>query len=281
MAGLTFLSLRDFRPSDGAKVYRHRRWTMALGLALMGGVALAMLYIALSGGVRFNNRGDGIPPFIAWFIGITCGFTGWWIFGIPLKARLKPTNWLAMLGPDGVHVKYRSHLNAHFPAADEQIVFASFAAIRSARLHRRKWLTPSSRGSTQVQCATFVELRLGEADAALLAAKLAAERRAKGSRARWGDYPMQVADGCAAITWAAHPDAAQFLADLGGRVTVDGPAYTDYNWRAAPSPEAEATAIRTLARMGQIFPATHTLQRKAGLSLTDARTQVEDIRQQP
>jgi hypothetical protein len=289
MAGLTFLSLRDFRPPAGAKLYRHRAWIAALWLAVMWGIALVMLYVAWRGGVRFNNRGDGIPPFIGWIVAVVLGFVGWWIWGVQLKARLQPTNWLAMLGADGLHVKYRSHLNAHFPAEDEQIVFLPFAAIRSARLHRRKWYTPSGKGSTQIRSATFVELRLDEADIASLAEKLAAERRTKGPRrktwygsatpARWGDYPVQAIDGCA-ITWAVHPDAAQFLADLGGRVAIEETAYTDYNWRDAPSPEAEAMAIRTLARMGEIFPATNTLQRRAGLSLTDARAQVEDIRRQ-
>jgi hypothetical protein len=290
MAGLTFLTLRDFTPPAGAKVYRHRTRTAALWLAVMWGVALVMLYIAWRGGIRFNNRGDGIPPFIGWIVGSVLGLVGWWIWSIQLKARLKPTNWLAMLARDGIHVKYRSILNAHFPVDDEQIVFLPFGAIRAARQHRRKWETPSSKGGTQLHSATFIELRLDAADATLLAEKLAAERRTKGPRrktwygstrgARWGDYPVQVIDGNAAITWTVHPDAAQFLADLGSRVTVGSMEYTDYNWRAAPSPDAEAIAIRTLARMGQIFPATHTLQRKASLSLTDARAQVEDIRRQ-
>jgi hypothetical protein len=290
MVALTFLSLHDFQPPAGAKIYRHRAWIAALWLAAMWGVALVMLYIAWRGGVRFNNRGDGIPPFIGWIAGVVLGFVGWWIWGIQLKARLKPTNWLAVLGTDGLHVKYRSHLNAHFPAEDDQIVFLPFAAIRSARLHHRKWYTPSSRGSTQIRSATFVELQLSEADVASLAEKLAAERRTKGPRrktwygsatpARWGDYPVQAIDGRAAIAWAVHPDAAQFLADLRDRVAIEGIEHTDYNWRAVPTPEAEATAIRTLARMGQIFPATNTLQRRAGLSLTDARAQVEDIRRQ-
>jgi hypothetical protein len=36
---------------------------------VMGGLSLALLYIAWRGGWRFNNRGDGIPPFIGWFAG--------------------------------------------------------------------------------------------------------------------------------------------------------------------------------------------------------------------
>jgi len=185
MARLEFLSLRNFVPPAGSKVYRHRAWTAALWLILFGGFSLAMLYVGWRGGVQFNRRGDGIPGFLAWWIGIVWGGCSWLIFGTHLRKRLKPANWLAMLTADGVFLKYRSYLNEHFPVDDEQIVFLPFVAISGARLHERRWDTPSSGGRTQTIKAKFVELLLVDPrEADCLAGKLAAERMNKGANDR-------------------------------------------------------------------------------------------------
>lgn len=291
MARLEFLSLRDFVPPAGAKVYRHRAWTAALWLILFGGFSLAMLYVGWRGGVQFNRRGDGIPGFLGWWIGIVWGGCSWLIFGTHLRKRLKPANWLAMLTPDGVFLKYRSYLNGHFPVDDRQIVFLSFTALAGARLHRRRWTTPSSGGRTQTLRASFVELRLADpAEAARLAEALATERGDKGpqlktwygsrSLGRHGDHPVQVLDGAVAIAWGAHPDARQFLADIADRVALSDAARTDYDWRATHAPDDEAAAIRALGRMGNAFPVIALLRRKLGLSLTDAKAQSDRIRQE-
>lgn len=292
MAELSFLSLRDFQTPSGAVAYRHRVWTAALGLAVMGGLSLALLYIAWRGGWRFNNRGDGIPPFIGWFAGgVLLLFTRAMPY-VFLKKRLKPSNWLVLRGADGLFVKYRSYLNAHFPEEDEQIVFLPYAAIGAARLHRRSWLTPSSQGKTRWDRATFVELRLNDqAHIDALAAKLAVERGRKGPRrktwygsstaGRYGDYPVQIAaDGSLAIAWRASPGAAQFLADIAGKIVVADAARTDYDWRDATTPETE-TAATTLGRMGDSFAVIRLLRRKYGVSLADAKAHSDQIKRQP
>jgi hypothetical protein len=293
VAELQFLSLREFQAPSGAVAYRHRVWTAALNLLVLGGVSLALLYVAWRGGVRFNNRGDGIPPFIGWFAGgVLLLFTR----AVPyvfLRQRLKPSNWLVLRSADGLFVKYRSYLNAHFPEDDAQIVFIPYGAIGAARVHRRRWLVPSSQGRTQHQRATFVELRLRDPQQAQeLAARLAAERINKGprlktwygarSRSRYQDFPVQVTtDGTLAITWNVAPGAEQFLADIAARVEIDDAARTDYNWRQPASVNEDAAAMTMLGRMGDSFAVIRLLRRKFGLSLGDAKTQSEEIRRQP
>jgi hypothetical protein len=189
------------------------------------------------------------------------------------------------------YLKYRSYMNGHFPPEDRQIVFVPFAAIADARLHRRKWTTPTSQNRSMTQRATFVELRLKDpAETERLEVELAAERSNKGPRqktwygsatpGRWGHHPMQINDGYVAVNWGAHPDARTFLAVLADKVATSDPARTDYHWRDNLSPEMEARAIRVLGRMGQTFPVINLLQRKLGLSLTDAKAQSEQIRRQ-
>ena len=292
MAELRFLSLRDFQPPRDAVAYRHRIWTAVLGLLVMGGLSLALLYIAVRGGVRFNSRGDGIPPFIGWIAG---GVLALFTRAMPyvfLKKRLKPSNWLVQRSADGLFLKYRSYLNAHFPEADEQIVFLPYAAIAAARLHRRRWLTPTAKGGTQHKSATFVEFRLSDpAHAQAIAAKLAAERGNKGPRrktwygsatpGRYQDFPVQVAtDGSLAITWNVAPGAESFLADIADKVEVADAARTDYNWRQAASPAEDAAAMTVLGRMGDSFSVIRLLRRKFGLSLAEAKTQSEEIKRQ-
>jgi hypothetical protein len=281
VADMKFLSLSGFRPPPGAMAYRHRIWTAALGLVVMGGLSLALLYIAWRGGLRFNNRGDGIPPFIGWFAGGVLALLTRVMPYVFLKKRLKPGNWLVLRSADGLFVKYRSYLNAHFPEDDEQIVFLPYSAISAARLHRRRWLTPSAKGGTQHKSATFVEIQLNDPQqAAVIAAKLAAERGNKGPRrktwygsatpGRYQDFPVQIAtDGSLAITWNAE------------HVDVADAARTDDNWRDASSPEAEAAAVSTLGRMGDGFAVIRLLRRKFGFSLSDAKAQNEEIRRRP
>lgn len=292
MAELKFLSLRDFRAPPDAVAYRHRVWTAALGLALMGGASLALLYIAWRGGLRFNNRGDGIPPFIGWWAG---GVLALFTRAMPyvfLRQRLKPSNWVVLRAAKGLYIKYRSYLNAHFPEEDEQIVFLPYAAIGAARLHRRTWLTPSDRGRTRWERATFVELRLDDrTQIDALAAKLAVERARKGPRrktwygsataGRYGDYPVQVAaDGSLAIAWRVSPGATQFLADIAGKIDIADAARTDYDWRDATTPET-AVAATTLGRMGDSFAVVRLLRRKYGVPLADAKAHSDDIKRQP
>ena len=293
MAELNFLSLRDFQVPTDAVAYRHRVWTAALGLAVMGGLALALLYVAWHGGLRFNSRGNGIPPFIGWFAGGVLALLTWAMPYAFLKKRLKPSNWLAIRTAEGLFLKYRSYLNAHFPEEDEQIVFLPYGSINAARLHRRRWLTPSSQGRTRHTSATFVEFQLrDQREVERLAAKLAAERDTKapkittwyGSRrrGRYGDYPAQIApDGTLAIAWAVYPGAKQFLADIADKVEVADTTRTDYNWREATSPAEDAAAMTTLGRMGDSFSVIRLLRRKYGLSLTDAKQQSAAIKRQP
>jgi hypothetical protein len=291
MAGLRCLPLSEFQVPVDAVAYRYRVWPYAISLVVFATFCLAMLYIGWIGGVQLNKRGDGILGFIGWAVGITWGLATWWVFGTQVKKRARPTAWLAMLTADGVYLKYRSYMNAHFPPEDRQIVFVPFAAIADARVHRRKWTVPTSRGRTMTQRATFVELRLKDpAETERLAGELAAERSNKGPRrktwygsaapGRWGHDPLQVNDGHIAVTWGAHPDAQQFLTALADRVALSDPARTDYHWREHSSPETEAKAIRTLGRMGETFKVIDLLRRKLGLSLADAKARSEEIRRE-
>jgi hypothetical protein len=194
---------------------------------------------------------------------------------------------------DGLFVKYRSYLNAHFPDEDAQIVFLPYAALAAARLHRRRWRTPSSKGGTQHKSATLVEFRLSDpAHAEIIAARLAAERGNKGPRrktwygsatpGRYQDFPVQIAaDGSLTITWNVAPGAAQFLAAIAAKVEISDATHTDYNWRDASSPREDAAAATMLGRMGDSFSVIRLLRRKYGLSLTEAKQQSEEIRRQP
>ncbi len=180
-------------------------------------------------GVRFGGkvfRSMVFPAIVMFVVLVGCavgGFVSYWkgnsplwtlivfgpgvvlfiliIFGMVRKG-FKSTNWLMVLSPDEVLVKYRSYLNCHMSRSDRQVFAMDIDEIGWVRKVKRKEITFGMRGRKQTEYLTFLDIMLAEGVGEEVKEALVAEQRAKEYRKTWygstrsksGDYPISVKD---------------------------------------------------------------------------------------
>jgi len=122
-------------------------------------------------------------------------------FGMIRKGFMS-TNWLMVLSPDDVLIKYRSYLNCHMSRSDRQVFVMDIDEIGWVRKVKRKEITFGMRRGKQTEYLTFLDIMLAEGVGEEVKEALAAERRAEEYRKTWygstrsksGDYPVSVKD---------------------------------------------------------------------------------------
>jgi hypothetical protein len=97
-------------------------------------------------------------PLMALVLYGVSGLIGWLTFE-HLRAALKPGNWLAQLGEDGLHLNLRSFLNWRFPAHDRTVAHVPFAAIDSVHSLHETFVLPCQQHRT-VRYYSFTILTL-------------------------------------------------------------------------------------------------------------------------
>ncbi|MSQ73558.1 MAG: hypothetical protein EXR27_20115 [Betaproteobacteria bacterium] len=281
---LNFLS-PDGVPLERLEVFRATILSRVLAVLIVGAIVAACAWVGWRGGVAFG-KGGALPGFIAWWIAFWLGL--YWLFvAADLRKALaraggRPVAWLAAVGDEAVYVKWRSYLNAHWGAADPQVVAVPFGAIRSAFAHRRTWITPARRhGGDRSETHAFVELRLSTlVDTRALAARLAEERDSRpGGRPKqhstWRHFPVSLElQNVLRIEWRARPAADEFLEVLRKHgVAIEGEQASRVDLTASHS-EAELTE---LARRGDSIGLIRVLRRGRDISLTDAKQEADRL----
>ena len=121
-------------------------------------------------GVLLTILGTGALSYLAW---LKFPWLSYYLFSVVLffififrkmiAARFQPANWLARLTYDGMFIKFRSYLNAHFPDQEPTVVFIPYSEIRSARSIVEKQEVPdrddSGQPTTTMKTQTLMDRR--------------------------------------------------------------------------------------------------------------------------
>jgi hypothetical protein len=260
----------------GARRFGHSRTRPLIGAAF----AIAAASTLIVAGQRQNA-----PP--AYFIAAALLLLVWFARGA-IRARFRPSNWLAMLADDGMYLKYRSYLNHHFPDTEPCVVFIPFRELRAARLVRSAQTTPAVKGSNRTtRHRTLVRLDLREPERQLAEA-LAKERALRGPRVerwygssagRFRHYPVRLSSPAELeVEWPARRPATEFLGMLATHVDVESvEEHVDFTTLKEREPQEQEARLIELVETGQTIVAIKLARSLYGLNLTDAKTFVDGL----
>ncbi|MBI3373613.1 MAG: hypothetical protein HY017_17955 [Betaproteobacteria bacterium] len=264
-------------PFDRLQVFRYSPLSRILATVISGAIVLCCIWIGWRGGIALGKEG-AIPGFIAWWVAFWIGI--YFLFvAADLRKILRPQAWLAVAGEDGVFLKWRSYLNAHWGSGDVQVVFIPYRAIAGAGAHARTWLTRGEReGGSREERHSFVELRLAEqVDTTELAKRLAEERDGRPSgikqKSRWGHFPVSVEpENVLRIEWRARPGTGAFIDILRGHGIAIEQTRTSRSDLRDPADPAQ---LAELARRGDTMTLIRVLRTQRDISLADAKTRAD------
>ncbi len=257
-----------------------------LGKLLFFGTCLlfsvALVWFARAGG--YDSDDVHLPPTLLYWIGAVVGFLallGYFYF----RASLKPSNWLVRASIDRLVIKFRSHLNDHFPDDAAVIVVVPFTEIGWIRRARETLSNPSSSGDgDRVESWTYLDVKLSGGDLDALGDSLRTERGREApkvgfSRTKHHHYPVRlVDDNILRIQWAGvSPRIKKALKILGKKLPVE-PDWKIRNaaWEELEGKELEDRILDLLER-GDKIGATALVKTKYGYSTTEAKNFTDEI----
>ena len=124
---MKLLTLEQTPDRFGGNVYRTSPLAAIIMLIVVGALAVA------ASGAWYRGR---IPLWALLPIGLILLLLGLMLSTVVMRA-FAPTNWLMVLAPEQILLKYRSYLNADMPETDPQIIALALDEIRSVRKTRR------------------------------------------------------------------------------------------------------------------------------------------------
>ncbi len=255
----------------------------AIALLVFSGLAV--------GFICWHHFGD-FPVGVALF---ACGFMGLFaLFAFSLfKKALAPSNWLFILEPDRISIKFRSYLNAHFPETDPQVIQMSLREIESARITKQRITQYGFSVRRQTSYHTFLDLNLGQQDLSDLKEILKQERNMKApltgrfvkSGTKYHHYPVSVVgDHTIRIELRSPRDRIQphytkafaLLSERGIKIHPLSKEIHDMTLTASDKTQVE-DRILFLAQRGNVMAATKLARQAFGMNLTDAKNFVEEL----
>lgn len=269
---MTFHRLKDFTPSHTPLLCRR---------SAFGTAAISVVAIALVVAVPLFE----FPPhrvlrfFLMTFLALFALITG----RVWLKLR-GPQNWLLCRTPDGVALKFRSALNAHFPPEDQVIVVLQRTDIACFR-KVSGWLNSPTSQNKRSEFVTYLEIGLRE-PSPQLESNLQVERNRKPpgtySTVRYGDNPIRLIDNDRTIRveWRSsstsiRPKLDAALSKLSAIAPIE-PAVRIQN-TPADDDKAADDAILDLTHHGQVLEAVKLARQRYGFSLSEAKAFVAEL----
>ena len=251
-----------------------------------------VIFVSLAAGMFCWYRLGELPGIIAVFSGGFLLLIGLICFTTFMKS-LAPTNWVMAVGPNRVLIKFRSYLNAHFPATDPQVVQLSPSEIKFANITKQTITTPGSDHHNVTSFHTFLDLHIASGDLAALKNWLKYERTVKvtsgkaiktSSRSR--HYPVSVVDNrIIRVEWRSPQDvvvpgikkAIALLARHNISIAALNKEVLDLTDNSEKGQRRMDDKILLLAERGNLMAAAKLARRAYKLSLTEAKQFVEDL----
>jgi len=263
---------------------------------LRGAIGGLILCAAFVGGVFLARRAGAPAP-----VWIVCAILAALIVPlvvVDMVAKLRSTNWLLWVRPDGLWVNLRWYQNRHLPDA-ATVLHLPYKEIACARRHLETWSTPNPRGAVGIEVGTgaapgvrwhagtqwkeeSLELRLESDDTREITLALANERGLRAGIKGTHQAVTVPSPGVVRIAWRGHgndvaPGLDRVLARLRMHIELAEPTRTDRpNWLQLSDAEL-AELIAQLVRSGDPIAATQLLIHRRGCSATEAHKLVEEL----
>jgi hypothetical protein len=230
----------------------------------------------------------GLPLWGSILIGLVIVPLMFLFFGMVRKG-LASTNWLMVLDPRGILIKYRSYLNSHMPRGDMQVISLDPDDIRQVCKVKRKEKAEGMRNKKETRYLTFLDITLAEPFGEELAEAMAAERTAKYMKKKWHgttsskfqDYPVSIQGDCTLRVRfnSIRPgmgQAMQWFQRNGTEVAPVQKESADFTVSAGDKKDMEDKILR-LAMDGRTMAAIRTARKVYGMGLAEAKTFVENL----
>jgi len=274
--------LCDVVPDGSGHVYRQGRVMGVINVLVLGGVLIAAPFL------WYFLR----APWPIWSI---CAALA--VLVVPmlvgdLRARMRDTNWVLWLRPDGAWVNFRSYQDTS--ATDARcIVKFDYREIAQARKHVQRYTMPSQGHRTTSYVMHSLELTLAHADTAALEQAMADDRRREppqrfyfgvGVTSRPTHFPVRLAEpNCLRMAWRGGvgtwiaPSLGHVLRELAGYVrTGDAVAERRTDWRDLNDDELD-DRILELAQAGDTIDAVKLLTARRGYTTTEAKRFLDGV----
>jgi len=256
-------------------------WAFILTLAM----SAVLVWFGLRGG--YDSTNVHLPPFLLYWIGAVIGLLALFIFSYA-RAAMRPSNWLVKFNKERVLIKFRSHLNDHFPAEDPIVISFLPSEIQWIRKHKETQSSPNAnKASTAERLSfwTFLEMKLGvHAEMRELEAALLAERNRKApkigrTRSKHNHYPVRLLDsGILRLEWNGIKPGVDKALKILGHVLQQRPEIHSRakHWNELQAKEVD-DRILDLAERGKTIEAVTMVRMKYDIGLAEAKIFVDEL----
>lgn len=284
---MQLLRLQDVEFATTDRVFKESSLLMFAAGAVSAALAVA---------IYLGNRFGDLPFF---FVVVSGGFMALLsaiCFGAFAKT-LAPNNWLVVICPDRMLIKFRSYLNSHFPEDDPEVISLSFSDLEAAQITKQKIVCEGSRGDGPItEYHTYLDLFVRYLDLQPVKEKLKYERNVKVTKDRIicktstkaVHYPVSVVeDRIIRIQWrcpSSHvaPGIRRVIDALARQRVNIRPRdkqVKDYTKAGEAAGKDSEARILELAEKGKIIAATRLAGRVFNCNTTEARQFVESLLQ--
>jgi len=251
----------------------------------------AMLLLLLAAvGLFLVGIAGGLPVVVA-----VLGGSSLLLFGalsaVMVRRARSPANWLLACDGRRVLIKFRSYLNAAFPAEVAHVLEIALADVEAVQATQSELRGQDSAREALRERLLFLDVQLRPgADLSELQERLRRERQLRSGRTAWRHYPVSVLDDrTIRIEWRTKrtrivPGIDRALQLLGSPARQEhGPReYVELGGAGRKVESKEAMhQVRALAEQGRIVEATLLAKRAFGWSTAEARQRIEELAEPP
>jgi hypothetical protein len=253
-------------------------------------LAATLLFLLAAAGVLLAGITGRLPAVVAGLGGGSLLLFSAFSAVLVRRAR-SPANWLLACDGRRVLIKFRSYLNAAFPAGVPHVLEMALADIEAVRATQSELRGQDSAWATLRERLLFLDVQLKPgADLSELQVRLRNERQLRSGSTAWRHYPVSVLDDrTIRIEWRSKrtrivPGIDRALQLLGGAAQEEqNPLeYVELGGAGRRLESTEAMhQVRALAEQGRIVEATLLAKRAFGWSTEEARQRIEKLAEPP
>ncbi len=253
-------------------------------------LAATLLLLLAAAGVFLGGIAGRLPAVVAGLGGSSLLLFSA-VSGVMLRRARSPANWLLACDGRRVLIKFRSYLNAAFPAEAPHVLEMPLTDVEAVGATQSELRGQDSARVTLRELLLFLDVRLKPGvDLSELQERLRRERQLRSGGTAWRHYPVSVLDDrTIRIEWRSKrtrivPGIDRALQLLGGAALEESGAQ-EYVELGGAGRRLESTdamrQVRALAQQGRIVEATLLAKRAFGWSTAEARQRIEQLAEPP